>query len=67
MLGVTPVSSDVLTLIQTLLPLPAAHLFVESQNGMGWKAWVKDHLVLNPLPWAGMPSIRPGCSDPHPA
>ena len=27
----------------------------------------KDHLVPTPLPWAGTPSTRPGCSKPHPA
>uniref|UniRef100_A0A8C0AQG3 C2H2-type domain-containing protein n=1 Tax=Buteo japonicus TaxID=224669 RepID=A0A8C0AQG3_9AVES len=27
---------------------------------------VKDHLVPTPLPWAGTPSTRPGCSKPHP-
>lgn len=37
MLGVTPVGSDELTLIQTLLARPAAPLFVEPQNGVGWK------------------------------
>ena len=26
----------------------------------------KDHLVPNPLPWAGTSSTRPGCSKPHP-
>ena len=25
-----------------------------------------DHLSPTPLPWAGTPSIRPGCSKPHP-
>jgi len=25
-----------------------------------------DHLVPTPLPWAGTPSTRPGCSKPHP-
>jgi len=25
------------------------------------------HLVPIPLPWAGTPSTRPGCSKPHPA
>lgn len=37
MLGVISVSSDELILIQTLLALPVAPLFVESQSGMGWK------------------------------
>lgn len=37
MLTVIPVGSDELTLIQTLLALAAAPLFVESQNDMGWK------------------------------
>jgi len=27
---------------------------------------LKDHLVPTPLPWAGTPSTRPGCSKPHP-
>ena len=27
---------------------------------------LKDHLVPPPLPWAGTPSTRPGCSKPHP-
>jgi len=26
-----------------------------------------DHLVPTPLPWAGTPSTRPGCSKPCPA
>jgi len=25
-----------------------------------------DHLVPAPLPWAGTPCVRPGCSKPHP-
>jgi len=25
-----------------------------------------DHLISTPLPWAGTPSTRPGCSKPHP-
>ena len=28
---------------------------------------LKGHLVPIPLPWAGTPSTRPGCSKPHPA
>ena len=28
---------------------------------------LKDHLVPTPLPWAGTPSTRPGCSKSHPA
>jgi len=31
-------------------------------------AWVekelKDHLVSTPLPWAGLPTTRPGCPEP---
>jgi len=27
---------------------------------------LKDHLIPTPLPWAGTPSTRPGCSEPHP-
>ena len=27
---------------------------------------ITDHLVPTPLPWAGTPSTRPGCSKPHP-
>ena len=32
-------------------------------------AWVaKDHhLISTPLPWAGLPTTRPGCPEPHPA
>jgi len=34
-------------------------------------AWVEkdfnDHLVSTPLPWAGVPTTRPGCPEPHPA
>jgi len=34
------------------------------------KVWVgrdlKDHLLPTPLPWAGTPCTRPGCSEPHP-
>jgi len=26
-----------------------------------------DHLVSNPLPWAGSPTTRPGCPKPNPA
>jgi len=26
-----------------------------------------DHLVPTPLPWAGTPSTRPGCSKPRPS
>jgi len=26
---------------------------------------LKDHLVPTPLPWAGAPSTRPGCSELH--
>lgn len=36
-----------------------------------WNGWVekdlKDHLIPAPLPWAGIPSTRPGCSGSHPA
>ena len=28
---------------------------------------LKDHRVPTPLPWAGTPSTRPGCSELHPA
>jgi len=32
-------------------------------------AWVendlKDHLVSTPLPWAGLPTTRPGCPQPQ--
>jgi len=27
---------------------------------------LKDHAVPAPVPWAGTPSTRPGCSKPHP-
>jgi len=27
---------------------------------------LKDQHVPTPLPWAGTPSTRPGCSKPHP-
>jgi len=27
---------------------------------------LKDHLVPTPMPWAGTPSTRPGCSELHP-
>jgi len=27
----------------------------------------KDHLVTTPLPWAGSPTTRPVCPEPHPA
>jgi len=34
-------------------------------------AWVekdlKDYLVSTPLPWAGSPTTRPGCPEPHSA
>jgi len=34
-------------------------------------AWVEknhnDHRVSTPLPWAGLPTTRPGCPEPHPA
>jgi len=34
-------------------------------------AWVEkdhnDHRVSRPLPWAGSPTTRPGCPEPHPA
>ena len=31
-------------------------------------AWVeKDHRVSTPLLWAGSPTTRPGCPEPHPA
>jgi len=43
-------------------------VFTESQNHR--MVWVRrdliDHLVPTPLPWAGTPSTRPGCSKPHP-
>jgi len=26
---------------------------------------IRDHLVPNPLPWAGTPSTKPDCSKPH--
>ena len=43
-------------------------LFTESSNHT--MVWVgsdfKDHLVPTPLPWAGTPSARPGCSKLHP-
>jgi len=33
-------------------------------------AWVekelKGHLVATPLLWAGLPTSRPGCPEPHP-
>ena len=28
--------------------------------------YLKDHYVSTPLPWAGTPPTRPGCSKPHP-
>ena len=35
-------------------------------HGMVWVGRdLKDHLVPPPLPWAGTPSTRPGCSKPH--
>jgi len=34
-------------------------------------AWVEkapeDHLVSTTLPWAGLPTTRPGHPEPHPA
>lgn len=27
---------------------------------------LKDDLIPTPLPWAGAPSVTPGCSKPHP-
>jgi len=39
---------------------------IESWNGLGWKGpqW---SLSSNPLLYAGSPTTRPGCPEPHPA
>ena len=48
---------------------PMGRTLIGSQNHRrGWvgKA-LKDHQIPAPLPWAGTPSTRPGCPEPHPA
>ena len=42
------------------------NLFIEPQNGLGWKEpqWSSGS---NPLLCAGSPTTRPGCPEPHPA
>jgi len=44
--------------------LHATPWVIESLNG---GRNLIDHLVQSPLPWAGTPSTRPGCSKPRPA
>jgi len=42
----------------------SAWVFVDSWNGLGWKGPERSS-HSNPLPRAGTPSVRSGCSKPH--
>jgi len=41
-------------------------IFIESQNGLGWKGPLRSPSP-NPLIQVGTPPSRPGCAKPHPA
>lgn len=44
-----------------------SNVATKEDQRMGWvETGLKDHLVPNPLPWAGMPPTGAGCSKPIP-
>jgi len=48
--------------------ISACLAFCSQNHRMAWdEKDLKAHLVSTPLQWAGSPTTRPGCPEPHPA